>query len=130
MRLYDWETRFSRYISTVAREGFAWGLHDCALFAAGGIEAVTGVDPAAEWRGRYGDEAGGMALIRAAGFADHLAAARCWLPEVGRLMIMPGDVAIVAGALGLVNGEVIYVLRESGFGLVGVERASALLAVR
>ncbi len=41
---------------------FTWGSHDCCLFAADAVIAVTGVDPAAEWRGRYSSEAEALAL--------------------------------------------------------------------
>lgn len=134
MRLYDWETRLTVYLSRIAREGFAWGRHDCALFAAGGVEAVTGHDPAAVWRGRYDTSAGGMRLIRAAGYRDHLDAARRLHPPVARSMILPGDLAVVEGdggrALGIVQGTMIYVLRPEGLGLLPIERAVELLGVR
>ena len=82
MRLYDWEARLAQYVARVAREGFLLGRHDCALFAAGGVEAVTGTDPAASWRGAYDTLAGGVRLIRAAGFDDHIAAAEALHPAV------------------------------------------------
>jgi hypothetical protein len=47
-----------------ARAPFAWGRNDCALFAADGIEAITGVDIAGDFRGKYSDEASAMALIK------------------------------------------------------------------
>lgn len=135
MRLYNWEARLAKYVASVAREGFAWGRHDCALFGAGGVEALTGVDPAAEWRGRYDSLAGGVRLMRAAGFADHVQAAENWHPPVPRSMAMPGDLAVVtgdvgAGALGIVQGAMIYVLRMEGLGLVEFERAHRILGVR
>jgi hypothetical protein len=43
---------------------FAWGSNDCALFAADAILAHTGIDIAADFRGKYSDEAGAFALIR------------------------------------------------------------------
>jgi hypothetical protein len=36
---------------------FAWGSHDCALFACDAILAMTGVDLAADFRGKYSSEA-------------------------------------------------------------------------
>lgn len=135
MRLYNWETRLALYITRVAREGFAWGRHDCALFAAGGVEAVTGTDPAAAWRGRYDSLAAGLRLIRAAGHADHIAAADVMFPAVPPAMVLPGDLAVVeaedgAPALGIVEGQLIYVLRPDDLGLVTIEQASRLLGVR
>lgn len=46
---------------------FAWGRHDCALFAADWVLNETGHDPAAAWRGRYRSEAGAARAIEAAG---------------------------------------------------------------
>lgn len=132
MRLYDWETRMTAYLARVAREGFAWGRHDCALFAAGAVEALTGIDPAAEWRGRYDSLAGGLRLMREAGFKDHFAAARSWYPASSPAHALPGDLVVIGAdeALGVIQGELAYVLTEAGIGLVPVDAASALLAVR
>ncbi|KGJ19303.1 DUF6950 family protein [Paracoccus sanguinis] len=137
MRLYNWEARLSSYLVRVAREGFGWGRHDCALFAAGGVEAVTGRDPAAPWRGRYATRREGMRLIRAAGHADHVAAAAALLPEVPAAMVLPGDLAVLPGvdgqpALGIVQGALVYVLRAEGpgLGLVPIGRADRILGVR
>lgn len=135
MRLYNWETRLALYITRVAREGFAWGRHDCAVFAAGGVEAVTGTDPAAAWRERYDSLATGLRLIRAAGYADHVAAADAMYPAISPAMILPGDLAVVAGedgarALGIAQGQLIYVLRPDCLGLVPVDQALRLLGVR
>lgn len=134
MRLHDWESRFAAYIARVAREGFQPGQHDCALFAAGAVEAVTGTDPAADWRGRYKTLPEGLRLIRAAGWADHVAAARAMFPAILPTHVLPADLAVIGtgadAALGAVQGAVVYVLRESGLGLVPIEQASELLGVR
>ena len=134
MRLHDWEHRLTQYVSRVAREGFAYGRHDCALFAAGGVEAVTGTDPAAAWRGRYTTLAEGLRLIRAAGFDDHVAAALHGFPAIPAARVMVADLAVVPAeeglALGIVQGALIYVLRPGGLGLVPLGTASTLLGVR
>ncbi|WP_374797259.1 DUF6950 family protein [Paracoccus sp. p3-h83] len=134
MRVYNWEARLAAYVARVAREGFAWGQHDCALFAAGAVEAVTGIDPAADWRGRYSSFEGGVKLIRKAGFSDHIAAARAWFPKVSRAEVMPGDLAVIdtgaGSAVSVVQGEMLYVLTEAGLGLIPAEQAASFLAVR
>lgn len=133
MRLYNWESRLADYLRRVAREDFAWGRHDCALFAAGGVEAVTGEDPAAAWRGRYATRADGLRLIREAGFADHIDAATRLFPAVPRDQVLPADLAVVAQddpALGLVQGALVYVLTPGGLGLVPIEAARLILGVR
>lgn len=54
-RAPDWEERLSVYLDRVIEEPFKWGSHDCALFAAGAVNAMTGTDPAADLRGTYDD---------------------------------------------------------------------------
>lgn len=54
-RLIDWEKRFGDLLlDHVARpRPFEWGQFDCALFACDAVLAITGVDLAAELRGKY-----------------------------------------------------------------------------
>jgi hypothetical protein len=127
-RTHDWRGRLTAWLSTKARAPFAYGEHDCALFAAGAIEAMTGVDPAAEWRGRYSTWRGGLRVLRAAGINDQVAAVAALLTEIPPSFAAAGDIAVVAGeggpALGVVQGEWIYVLRPEGLALVPFESAS------
>ena len=65
-RALHWETRhFHEFLMGRASAPFAWGSNDCALFAADGIKAITGVDIAAEFRGQYHDEASALEAIEA-----------------------------------------------------------------
>lgn len=134
MRLYDWEARLSAYISKVASTPFEYGVHDCALFAAGGVEALTGENPAAKFVGKYHGRASGRALTRGAGFADHVAFAESLFPRVGLASAMPGDLAVIdtrsGPALGIVQGAIIFVLRSEGIGIVPAASATQFLAVR
>ncbi len=135
MRLVNWESRLMAYIAGVARTGFAFGQHDCALFAAGGVEAVTGDDPAHAWRGRYVSQAGGIRRLRRSGHDDHIAAARALFPKLHPSGAMLGDLAVVPsgdglGAIGIVQGEMIYVLRPDGLGLLPASAGTIFLGVR
>jgi hypothetical protein len=59
-----WATRaFHQFLKARAGVPFTWGSQDCALFAADGIEAMTGVDIASDFRGKYHDEASALAAI-------------------------------------------------------------------
>ncbi len=49
------------------RETFRWGETDCILSACNHVLAMTGIDPAAPWRGTYHDEAGARAIYDAHG---------------------------------------------------------------
>jgi hypothetical protein len=131
-RHHDWEVRLVDYVVPLMGAGFAWGRLDCALFAAGAVQAMTGEDLAKGWRG-YRTLAGGMRKLSEAGFEDHVALAASLLEEVPPSLAFRGDVAVVQGdpglALGIVQGEAVYVMRPSGgIGLVPI--LSALRAFR
>lgn len=53
IRVSDWQTRLSAYLQAASFRPFEYGVQDCGLFVAGAVEAMTGVDVAAELRGRY-----------------------------------------------------------------------------
>ncbi|WP_375227494.1 DUF6950 family protein [Roseobacter sp. S98] len=129
----DWRNRLIAYLTTCARRPFEPGKHDCALFLAGGVLAMTGVDFAAPYRGRYTTVAEGVRLLRRHDFADHAALARTSLVSRPVSMAREGDGAIVregaSPALGIVQGAGIYVLRETGLGLMPLTAAEDVLEV-
>ncbi len=43
-RKENWPEKLADYISVCQEKKFRWGTHDCLRFAAGAIEAMTGVD--------------------------------------------------------------------------------------
>lgn len=100
-RLPDWDIRAARWFRTVARRPFAWGSNDCALFCAGAVLAMTGVDLAAEWRGAYGSEAEARDILKHLGCDSVLG-----LPErVGLPMrhvhdVRRGDIVAIQGERG------------------------------
>lgn len=117
-RYPDWRARLTAYLAAGAREPFAYGRHDCALFAAGAVAAMTGIDLAAPFRGRYRSLRGGLRVMRAAGYADHVALAAAHLPACDPARALPGDLAVFdtpdGRALGVVQGPGVYVLGPSG----------------
>lgn len=131
-RLPDWRSRLAAYIERVRRAPFAWSTHDCCMFAAGAVEAVTGADPAAELRGTYGDLAGGMTALGRAGFAGPVDMARALFDRVPPALAQVGDVAVVdtpeGPALGVVQGPSIFVVGPEG--LRTVDLLAARLAFR
>ena len=133
MRLPDWKPRLTAYLIVCARKPFEEGVHDCALFAAAAVAAVTGADPAAAFRGRYQTTKAGVQLLRRAGFADHVALAESLFVEVHPAFATPGDLAVVAAedgpALGIVQGEAIYLLTRQGLGLTPIAQALRILKV-
>lgn len=63
MRSRDWETRLHAICQERKRTPFVWGQHDCALFVADCVQAMTGQDLAAECRGRYSSKEEAAALL-------------------------------------------------------------------
>lgn len=127
-RLPDWRVRLVAYLAEAARRPFAEGAHDCALFFAGGVAAMTGVDHAEAYRGRYRTTRGGLRILRRHGFADHIALAAHHLPEQPVAFAREGDGAAVptpeGPALGIVQGEGVYVLSPERLALVHLTTAT------
>ena len=123
----DWRARLGAYLATEARTPFEYGRSDCALFAAGGLYAMTGSDPAANYRGRYTTLRGGLRILRKDGFRDHVERAATLLAEVSPQRARVGDIAVVETAdgpsLGVVQGEWVTVRTMIGLGFVPVDQA-------
>lgn len=133
-RLPDWRNRLYDYLTRIAPEPLVYGHHDCALFAANAVHAMTGVDFAAPYRGRYTTLQEGMRILAVDGFADHVALAHAHLTQVPVAMALPGDLAVFetrAGrAVGVVQGAAVYVLRVDGMlGLVSLTDATEAFTV-
>lgn len=113
-RFEDWPARLARALAEAARRPFAWGSHDCALFAAGVVQALTGTDPAAELRGRYETAAGAARALGSGGLAATAEALACahGMEAIPPLMAQRGDVVLFEtegrDALGVVdlNGRI------------------------
>lgn len=62
-RREDWAERLDSYFQSIRDLPFIWGSHDCCLMAANAIKAMTGHDPAYDFRGLYASaEDAGFAL--------------------------------------------------------------------
>lgn len=117
--------KLTAYLAEVARTPFAEGQHDCALFAAGAVKAMTGRDLAAEWRGRYTTTRGGIRILRKAGYENHIALAaslfrRTEAPRIGDLAVVRTE---EGPALGIVQGTHVYVTGPQGLSLVPASAA-------
>lgn len=118
VRLPEWRPRLHEWLQEVDGRVIAPGQHDCCLFAAGAVQAQTGVDIAAGWRGCYSTLAGGRRLLQQRGYADHVDLIADLLPEGPRLAACEGDIAVLqtdeGPAAGVVQGPAIFVLHPSG----------------
>ena len=127
-RHVDWRTRLTDYLASVARKPFEEGRRDCALFTGGGIEAMTGIDPFAEVRGRYTTTRGGLRIMRRMGFADHVAFLASLYPATDTPRA--GDIAVFdtddGPAVGLFQGQGIYAVTPHGVGIVSAPASKFL----
>lgn len=134
MRHDDWRSRLDAYIAAAAREPFRPGRHDCALFAAGAVRAMTGDDPARGWRSKYRSLRRGRELLAEAGYDGPVDMAAARYPEIHPSAALPGDLAALtddegAPALGVVQGSRIYVLSLRGIATVPLTAAERAFRV-
>lgn len=66
-RVGDWPIALSRFLDDYADKPFVWGENDCILFAASAVQALTGNDLAASWRGKYKSEAEARKILEKLG---------------------------------------------------------------
>lgn len=128
-----WQGQLTAYAASVAAMPFDPATHHCAYFAAGAVQAMTGVDLAGKWRGRTKTVAAGLRALQRAGFDDHVALVAAYFPEVPPAFAQMGDIAVLAAdglpALGIVAGPVIYVLHPHGLGTVPLTDAQRAFRV-
>lgn len=105
MRFEDWPVRLDAEIEAARPRVFQWGEHDCLMFTARVVQALTGVDHAAAWRGKYETELGAARILKRLRYADTAAAATDKLgPAIAVLLAQRGDVVTFDGALGICSG--------------------------
>lgn len=130
-RLPDWEQRLAAYLDEVRTTPFRYGRHDCALYAAGAVLAMTGSDLADAYRGRYRSVAGSIRLLRTQGQGTLEATVDALFTERAVGFARRGDLAMHGGSLGVVIGADAMFITETqaddhrvvGQGLERVPRA-------
>lgn len=122
-----WQERLDALIASRMAEPFAWGTHDCCLFAADAVLAQTDADPAAGLRGTYSDARGALELLTALGGLS-MVAARAGEP-VPALLAQVGDIGLVAHdgreLLGVCAGPVWLVPAEQGLAALPIDSATS-----
>lgn len=64
-RKMNWDKLLANYLESHRNTPFAWGTHDCCMFAANAVLSICDIDYAADFRGHYSTEIGSKrALIR------------------------------------------------------------------
>lgn len=93
-RYRDWQSRLQACLAERRARPFEWGSLDCVLFAADCVEACTGVDLAAMYRGTYSDATSAGRIVHALGGLAEIAAASVGR-EVLPVQAQPGDIGLV-----------------------------------
>jgi hypothetical protein len=63
-REQNWEMLLHNFVESRKKQPFKYGINDCALFVADAIQAMTGTDVAADFRGKYTDMLSSLAIIK------------------------------------------------------------------
>lgn len=98
-RFESWPRLLAEAIEAARGRPFSWGEHDCCLFAATLVLAMTGTDPAARFRGKYKTARGAAGIMKrfagggVAAAAEKIAAA-LGCPEVPPRLAGRGDVVL------------------------------------
>jgi len=134
-RFPDWTARLESFLAANRTRKFQYGSWDCCLFAADCILAITGIDIAEQFRGRYISrkealrvvrEITGRSSIEAA--AEHCAEAH-GMPEIEPLRAARGDMVLIPRphdfSLGIValNGMQILIVGKQAIGPIQFDRA-------
>ena len=125
-RFEDWPSRLFGLIESRRHAPFAWAKNDCCLFACDAVLAMTGVDPAAPFRG-YESKEEAEALIAEYGTLEDLVADRCRemnFAEQPPAMAQRGDLALFDNdgnpALGICVGAEVAFPGRTGIALIPV----------
>jgi len=123
-RLPDWEARLAAYLEPLRAVPFAWGHHDCCTFTAGAVEAMTGVDPMPEYRGRYSTAIGSARALRRFGAGDLASTMSAKFSAVSPALAHRGDIIMSDGLLGICMGGFLAAVGSEGGreGLIRINR--------
>jgi hypothetical protein len=125
------------YLDSHRDARFQYGSFDCCLFTCDCVQAMTGYDMAAWFRGRYSTRKRALGLIRErTGHASvkavaEYAAAECGMGSIPVLMAQRGDMVLVGSGskaiLGIVSllGTDVMCSSSKGIMRVGLENVTA-----
>ena len=126
MRRADWEARLHDYLAALSGAVFDWGTLDCALFAAGAVEAMTGSDPAASYRGHYSTAGGATRALKRYGAGTLEATIDAGFAPRPIGFARRGDLVMVDGMVGVcIGADAVFIGEQDGeAGLVRFARPS------
>lgn len=131
-RNLDWQIDFANCVAENMYKPFEWGSHDCMLWAANLVSAITGYDPAIDFRGEYISALGAARLLKEVGGMEAVTTLNLGSEPISKNFANVGDIMLVLQEgqpmLAVCNGETM--LAPGPFGLVSLPTLSAEKAWR
>jgi hypothetical protein len=129
MKRTDWLAQLLQQIEAANKRTFAWGDHDCCLFAARCVDAMRGSEFAEELRLAYSDQASALAFVSSEGGLEAALTARFgesfpwWKAHRGDLCLVNTPDGI--GSVGICMGPTIACVSETkGLTYVKIDKAA------
>ena len=110
----DWESALYQYIEECRHKPFEYGVNDCCMFAAGAVQAITGEDPMAEFRGQYKSQATSIRALKEIGAGDLESTIDGKFPVIDVGLAQRGDLAFYDNAIGVVAGSWAWFVSDDG----------------
>lgn len=134
-RLPNWERSLEEYINSRRNSMLRFGRHDCALFVAGAVHSITGIDYAEDFRGTYRTRDEAHDLLRRLGGAEKVVDQ--YFTRIDRAYVWRGDIVFgyddllddTLGVCVVSMGRMMWVT-PAARGLVFREMDQAMLAWR
>jgi hypothetical protein len=94
MRLDNWPARLDTVVETRRNSPFWWGVNDCMLWPADVVLALTGKDPAVEFRNSYSTATAAMRIVKKHGGMEQLISKQLGFEPSLDIFPMRGDVVL------------------------------------
>ncbi|MFQ6249652.1 DUF6950 family protein [Yersinia enterocolitica] len=105
MRYPDWQKRLTHVLQAASERPFSWGENDCCLFAADCAFATCGIDPLANYRGKYDSALSARkALLR--GHGSIIGIFDSVFERVPLKLAQRGDIVVFSGEQGQTAGVI------------------------
>lgn len=128
MRLRDWNERLNEVVLSARIKPFEWGVHDCGVFTADCIKAITNVDYAQAFRG-YQSALGAEHIVSQYGGLSALVDQITNTSRVHRSHARRGDLVlglppesdVFGGSLGICLGVKFAFVDRIGLSMQGID---------
>lgn len=105
IRVKNWRNQLYDFIEIHRKLPFIWGRNDCCLFACTAVQAMTGIDIASDFRGKYSSGREALAVLQKLGYASvedvaNKKASEYGIEEIPLQFTKFGDVLLQHGPFG------------------------------